>query len=50
MDKPKLWSKNFILITLSNFFLFLGFQMLLLTIPIYVKSLGALDGTVGIVA
>ncbi|MEF7658734.1 MFS transporter [Bacillus thuringiensis] len=50
MDKPKLWSKNFILITLSNFFLFLGFQMLLPTIPIYVKSLGALDGTVGIVA
>lgn len=50
MNKEKLWTKNFIMISLSNFFLFLGFQMLLPTIPIYVKSLGALDGTVGIVA
>lgn len=44
----RLWSKDFIIITLVNFLLYSGFQMLLLTIPIHVKSLGANDSMVGL--
>lgn len=35
MTKPKLWTKNFISISLSNFFLFLAFYILLVTLPVY---------------
>ncbi|WP_342432795.1 MFS transporter [Neobacillus sp. FSL H8-0543] len=35
MNKPKLWTKDFISISLSNFFLFLTFYILLVTLPIY---------------
>ncbi|MEH7251191.1 MFS transporter [Neobacillus niacini] len=35
MNKPKLWSKDFINISLSNFFLFLTFYILLVTLPIF---------------
>jgi MFS family permease len=35
MTKPKLWTKDFINIFLSNFFLFLTFYILLVTLPIY---------------
>jgi MFS family permease len=35
MDKPKLWTKNFISVSLSNFFLFLSFYILLVTLPTY---------------
>lgn len=35
MNKPKLWTKSFISISLSNFFLFLTFYVLLVTLPVY---------------
>ncbi|MEH7249119.1 MFS transporter [Neobacillus niacini] len=35
MNKPKLWTKDFINISLSNFFLFLTFYILLVTLPIF---------------
>lgn len=35
MNKPKLWTKDFISISLSNFFLFLTFYILLVTLPVY---------------
>jgi MFS family permease len=35
MNKTKLWTKDFINISLSNFFLFLTFYILLVTLPIY---------------
>ncbi|MBO0958872.1 MFS transporter [Neobacillus sp. MM2021_6] len=35
MIKPKLWSKDFISVSLSNFFLFLTFYILLVTLPSY---------------
>jgi MFS family permease len=35
MNKQKLWTKSFISISLSNFFLFLTFYVLLVTLPIY---------------
>ncbi|MED3563025.1 MFS transporter [Bacillus xiapuensis] len=35
MTKSKLWTKDFISVSLSNFFLFLTFYILLVTLPIY---------------
>src|SRR3954464_6693990 len=35
MNKPKLWTKNFISISFSNLFLFLTFYILLVTLPSY---------------
>jgi MFS family permease len=35
MKESKLWTKDFISISLSNFFLFLAFYILLVTLPIY---------------
>jgi MFS family permease len=35
MNKPKLWTKDFINISLSNFFLFLTFYILLVTLPVF---------------
>jgi MFS family permease len=35
MNESKLWTKDFISISLSNFFLFLTFYILLVTLPIY---------------
>ncbi|TYS14446.1 MFS transporter [Rossellomorea vietnamensis] len=35
-NKPPLWTRNFIGISISNFFLFMTFYFLLVTIPIYV--------------
>lgn len=36
MQRPPLWTKDFLMIALSNFFMFLSFYMLLPTLPIYV--------------
>ena len=44
-----LWTKDFILIGLTNFIIYLGFQMLLPTIPVYAKHLGGNATTVGMV-
>lgn len=46
-NKQPIWTKNFILITLVNLSVFFGFQMLLPTLPIYVKSLGGKDSVIG---
>ena len=45
----KIWSKDFVLILMSNFFIFLGFQMTLPTIPLFVEKLGGNDQLIGIV-
>lgn len=47
--QEKIWTKDFIFIWLANFFVFLGFQMTLPTIPLYVKELGGNDQMVGII-
>lgn len=49
MDKPRLWTKNFILIILVNLCVFLSFQMLLPTMPVYVQRLGATEDIVGLI-
>lgn len=45
----KIWTRDFILVCLANFFIFLGFQMTLPTLPLFVKELGGSDQLIGIV-
>jgi MFS family permease len=47
--KEKIWTKDFVLICLANFFAFLGFQMTLPTIPLFVEHLGGNDQLIGLV-
>ncbi|WP_420768403.1 MFS transporter [Parageobacillus thermoglucosidasius] len=47
--KEKIWTKDFVLICLANFFVFLGFQMTLPTIPLFVEYLGGNDQLIGLV-
>lgn len=47
--KEPLWTRNFILLSLSNFFLFMGFQMLLPTLPVFVSEHGGNGTEVGLV-
>src|SRR5690606_26916608 len=47
MPTEKIWTKDFILIMCSNFFIFLGFQMTLPTLPLYLYDLGGNDKIVG---
>ncbi|MEH7093490.1 MFS transporter [Neobacillus vireti] len=49
LQKEKIWTKDFILICLANFFIFLGFQMTLPTIPLFVEDLGGNDQLIGFV-
>jgi len=49
LHKEKIWTRDFILICISNFFIFLGFQMTLPTIPLYVEELGGNDQLIGLV-
>ncbi|GLB60055.1 MFS transporter [Cytobacillus sp. NCCP-133] len=48
-SSERIWSRDFVLILMSNFFIFLGFQMTLPTIPLFVKKLGGNDQLIGIV-
>lgn len=48
-QKEKIWTRDFTLICLSNFFIFLGFQMTLPTIPLFVEQLGGNDQLIGVV-
>ena len=45
-----IWSRNLIIITLSNFMLFLGFEMLIVTLPVYIAQCGGSDTVVGLSA
>ncbi|WP_031308277.1 MFS transporter, partial [Mesobacillus boroniphilus] len=45
----KIWSRDFLFIFLANFFIFLGFQMTLPTIPLFVEQLGGNDQLIGFV-
>lgn len=50
MQQPKLWTREFVLVTLTNMFYVFGFYMLLPTIPLFVKALSGTDADAGIVA
>ncbi|WP_156290123.1 MFS transporter [Oceanobacillus salinisoli] len=47
--EDRIWTKDFLLVCMANFFVFLGFQMTLPTIPLFVKELGGGDQLVGAV-
>jgi MFS family permease len=47
--QEKIWTKDFFLILFANFFIFLGFQMTLPTIPLFVEKLGGNDQLIGFV-
>lgn len=49
ISKPRLWTKNFILIMLVNLLVFVSFHMLLPSMPVYVQYLGATEDIVGLV-
>ncbi|NLL17991.1 MAG: MFS transporter [Clostridia bacterium] len=49
ITRERLWSRDFVTITLITLCTFLGFQMLLPTLPIYVKNLGGGDTSAGLV-
>lgn len=49
VSSDKIWTRDFSLIVMSNFFVFLGFQMTLPTIPLFVKELGGNDQMIGMV-
>jgi MFS family permease len=48
-NTQKIWTRDFIFICLANFFIFLGFQMTLPTIPLFVEELGGSDQAIGII-
>lgn len=45
----RLWTKPFILMTVSMIFLFTGFYMLLPTLPLFIKHIGGSESQVGLV-
>src|SRR5699024_8597567 len=47
--RPKIWTKDFIIILFANFFIFLSFQMTLPTLPLFVQDLGLNNKYVGLV-
>ncbi len=47
--KEKLWTKPFILIILSNLFLFLSLEMLLPTLPVFAADQGGTDAQIGLI-
>ncbi|CAG9620207.1 MFS transporter [Sutcliffiella rhizosphaerae] len=47
--KEILWTKSFIMLMIGNLFVFMSFQMLIPTLPPYIKSLGASGLEIGLV-
>lgn len=47
--KDALWTKNFVLLILSNMFLFLALEMLLPTLPIFASDKGGTDTEIGLI-
>lgn len=49
VSPPAIWTRNFIVISLVNLFVFFSFQMIFPVLPVYVKKLGGTDTLVGVV-
>lgn len=47
--KETLWTKSFIMLMIGNLFVFMSFQMLIPTLPPYIKSIGATGLEIGLV-
>lgn len=48
--KTPIWTRNFLLVTLVNLFIFLAHQILLPTAPLHARGLGASDAMIGLMA
>lgn len=48
-DRPKIFTRSFIMITVINFFIFFSFQMIFPSLPLYIKKLGGDDTIIGLV-
>lgn len=46
----RLWTMSFVLMSAGSLFLFTGFDLLLPTLPLFIKELGGLDAQVGLAA
>lgn len=49
-EKPRLWTRNFVLIIVINFLVFMNHIMLLSTFPLYIESLGGSEALAGLAA
>ena len=49
-EKPRLWPRNFVLIIVINFLVFMNHIMLLSTFPFYIESLGGSEALAGLAA
>src|SRR5699024_5707024 len=49
LEKVNIFTRDFAFIWFANFFIFLGFQMTLPTIPIFVNELGGSDQLIGVI-
>ena len=47
--REPIWTGNFIAVSFVNLFVFLSFQMIFPTLPLYIKSLGGSDAVIGLV-
>ena len=45
----KIWTRDFFFVCFANFFIFLGLQMTLPTIPLYIEELGASNQLIGFI-
>ena len=48
-EKQKFITRDFVLICISNFFLFLGFQMTLPMLPFFISDIGGSDQIIGVI-
>ncbi len=48
-EKEKLFSRNFVLTSLSTFTLFTSFYFLLITLPIYIEKIGGTESEIGLI-
>lgn len=48
-DKPRIWTRDFIIIVFANFFIFTSFQMTLPTLPLYVQEISNSNTWVGLI-
>ena len=49
-EKARLWTRNFVLIIVINFLVFMNHIMLLSTFPVYIESLGGSEALAGLAA
>lgn len=49
-EKPRLWTRSFVLIIVINFLVFMNHIMLLSTFPFYIESLGGSEALAGLAA